>query len=392
MTRKEQYQALCREQRDFLDNTVKERKAADPAFDFTKDEAYQKRDAQIGEMLVLIQEEKKLEERERAFDNAAQTRSDARNTGSTNDDEVQVRALDTYLRTKQPGDLKLRTSLIGTGTTTGGYLVPTLISNAIIQDLNAVETVRRLGAQVMTVEGNTNVVVMQDATALFVAEGSSLTATDPTVAQVTIRPTLLQANTSYTWQLANRSVADIQSQLRGSFARGIAKAESAAFLYGGGSSAPAGLIAGISATSATASTSTFTATELLSCYWGLNPQFANTATWIMSPAAAAIARSLESTNGAQLWQPNLRDGNAELMGRPVVIDANMDAVAGGGKKPVAFVSVPDAYVIGEEGTMSALVDPYSAAGTGYTKFYMYRFVDGRVKNSAAGKALAIKVS
>lgn len=380
------FQQVMREQRDFLDNT------APTLPDFKTDEGYVKREAEINSLSAWLAADQQHQERASQFDHEAQTRND--NRAGEDPKEVELRGFVNYItRGDTNGVVKVRANMASNGTTTGGYLVPTVVSAAVIQDLAAMETVRRLGAQVIEVAGNTNVPIFEDAAANFIQEANSITATDPTVARVQIQPNLLVCRTSFSWQLENRSAANIVDQLRGSFARGIAKKEAAKFLYGGGTNEPAGLVAGVSATSATASVSTFTAAELLGCFWALDPFYANNGTWVMSPQAASIARTLESTNGALLWYSNLSTGNETLMGRPVVIDANMDAVTGGGgKKPVVFVDVPSAYIIGEEVGLTFLRDDYTAAGTGEVKMYLSKFVDGRVKKSAAGKALLMKAS
>jgi|SRR5579862_3753172 len=394
MDRKEtlqRYQDAVREQRDFM-KTAKERKAADANYDFTKDESYVKRENEINELSVWLQADRKLEEQERAFDHHVRSREDRRADKSEDAKEVERRNFVNYITTGSP-DLMMqsRADMASNATTTGGYLVPNFVSAQVIQDLNALESVRKAGAQVVQVNGNTNIPIFQDAQANFIQEAQTITATDPTVARAQIQPNLLVCNTTYSWQLANRSAANVVDQIRASFVRGIAKKEASKFLYGSGTNEPQGLVAGATAApvasgNTTASATTFTGAELTNLYYALRPEYASTATFIMSPGAASIARTLESTNGALLWYQNLAVGADTLFGRPVVIDPNMDTVTAS-KRPIVFSSVPDAYVIGEETGLSVLSDPYTAAGTGEIRLIVYKFVDGRVKVAAAAQAM-----
>src|SRR5262249_32681292 len=95
----ERYQAVMREQRDFLNNTVSERLTADPTFDFTKDEAYVKREAEINSLSVMIQADKNLEERERAFDHSFQTRESRRSDSNEDQKDIEIRNFAQYLNT-----------------------------------------------------------------------------------------------------------------------------------------------------------------------------------------------------------------------------------------------------------------------------------------------------
>ncbi len=377
----EKYRAVVKEQTDFVQNSAED-------FDFSKDESWIKRDGIINGLQLRIQEFKKLEAASTAFDHAPVSRGDARtNVPADDEKQKQMRSFVDYCTT---GDARLihqqRADLASNGTTTGGYLVPTFVSANVLQDLVAQTSVRSMGAQVMEIVGNTNVPIMQDAVANFIVEAQSVTATDPTTAEAQLKPQLLICKTTYSWQLANRSVVSITDQLQKAFVRGIAKTESSKFLYGGGSNEPQGVIASGTTAVTTASATTFTLPELLQVHDSINPIYEKTGAWIMSPAAATIARSLESTGGFPVITPNLTGGFDQLYGRPVILDANMNPPTAA-LKPLAFISMADAYVIGEEVNLTVLSDPYSAAGTGEIRLFVYKFVDGRVAKAAASQVM-----
>src|SRR5579862_304076 len=397
MTRKElleKYRGIVKEQNDFLNNIVTERRAANSAYDFKKDESYVARESDIAHLQGLIQAAKESEERA-AFgetetrSHEVRSRENRKGIASADDERAhETEEFMKYIRTGDQNMVQVRADMASNGTTTGGYLVPTFVSAQVIQDLAAMETVRAAGAQVITVAGNTNIPIMVDPTAHFIQEANSLTASDPTLARVQITPNLIQANTKMSWQLINRSAADVTSEVTKAFVRSIAKLEASKFLFGSGTNEPQGLCIGGTSPTTTASTSTFTTAELLSLMDSINPIYAANATWIMSPTAQSIARTLESSNGALIWYNNLVDGSAQLYGRPVVIDANMQTVAAT-HVPVVFADVNSAYVIGEEVNLRVFSDPYTAAPTGEVRLYVYKFVDGKVKVAAAAQFLTM---
>jgi HK97 family phage major capsid protein len=77
-----------------------------------------------------------------------------------------------------------------------------------------------------------------------------------------------------------------------------------------------------------------------------------------------------------------------LWGRPIINEPLMPNTATG-LKPIVFADLASGYVIGEEVGLTVLMDPYTQAGTGETKMYMYKYVDGRVKVPAAVKYITM---
>lgn len=393
----ERYRAVVREQRDFLESGVPERLRSDPNFDFLKDDAYQKREAEISALSQWLQADAALDERERAFDHDVQTRNDRR--GSDRPDELTPeqrteRENEAFVQYLATGDRSLirsnprfemlqRASMATTSGSVGGYTVPTAVASQIIQDLPALETVRMAGAQVIQIAGNQNIPTMAHPTAAYVAEAGTITDSDPTTGVVSLTPNMLVVSTTYTLQLENRSAADIVAEIRKAFAIAIAEKEDSKFLVGSGTNEPAGVAYGGTLGVTTASTTTFTAAEIISLWYSLDVRYMNQSSWIMRPEAAAILRGLAASGSGDLvWSPGLADGVQRLFGRPVYLNAYMDAVTAA-KKPVIVGDIYSAYVIGEEVTMQILVDPYTQASTGKKKIYMYLFNDGRVKKSAA---------
>jgi HK97 family phage major capsid protein len=247
-----------------------------------------------------------------------------------------------------------------------------------------------LGARVMPVIGKQNVPLINDPTATFVSEAdvisSGMSQTDPTLAQIEVRPSLVYATTNYAWHVQSFSPADVEQEVKKSFGRALAKAANEKFIVGTGSDQPEGLKA--CATGVTAASETvFTAAELIALWNSLDPWYQMSSAFIVSPAAATLLRTLESDNGAPLWYANLKDGNNELFGRPVVIDPYMEGLTTSAV-PIIVGDVAEAYVIAES-PIFFVVDPYSRARHAENVVTAYQFCDGRIRRSTAAKKLVM---
>ena len=410
------HQALVRENEDFLNTVVPQRVAAEPAFDFMTDTAYRDRCAEIDRLSAQIQALNTHERQVTLFDSDGRTRQTtipSHRTGQDPDQDLtryrnlvrsafrveqptddQARELRDFHRYLISGDASLisqqRANLITTGTTTGGYGVPTFFSAEIIRDLNALESVRRAGAAVMQINGNENLTSMAKVNGNFIAEAQAVTATDPTVGRVTLAPELLICRTIGSWQFFNRFVTGAAEEIRRAFAQGIAETEGSKFLTGTGTNQPQGLTVGGSQGGATtASATAITAAEIDALWYALHPAYQANANWFLNGTTAAMIRGLESANGNRLWIDNIANGVGTLYGRTVIIDPLMPNPTSA-LRPIVVGDIRQGYVIGEEQGLSMIVDPYTQIGTGETQIAMYKFVDGRVKVSAAIKYLLMK--
>jgi HK97 family phage major capsid protein len=397
----ERYRALIQEQRDFLDNTVPTRVAETPEYDFQADESFKARATEINSLSVWLQEDNDLQERARQFDNpgSGAGREDTRGgqEGQQSTEQEQRTAL-YRLMTDGPdrrdtnlyGSVLQRASLSTASGAVGGFLVPVFVEAAVIQDLEAIDDVRSLGARVMPINGRENLPSIVDAAAVYQSESgaiSGMTRADPTFANIEIRPALLSANTHYGWHVQSFSPANVEEEIKRSFGRSLGKKAAEKFLVGTGSDEPEGLLEGASTGVTAASETTFTAVELTALWYSLAREFQAGSSWLLSAAAATVARTLESDNGAPLWVPNLRDGSETLFGRPVRINPYMESLATS-NRPIVVGDMAEAYIIAESGVF-IVVDPYTRAANAENRVIAYRFSDGRVKRAAAAKKLVM---
>jgi len=413
----EEYRALVSENRDFIDKIVPERQKSEPAFEWAKDEAYlarcKKIDALSGEIEALRAEE----DRATRFDNEPKTRQInqpgnrnnpddgltcyremvirmGRTEATADQDAAEMRDFHNYLLSGSNDLLgqhlsKVRSNLITTGTTTGGYGVPTFWVAQIIHDLDAMESVRKAGPAMMDITGVTNLTSMAKVTANRVAEAASISATDLTVGRVTLTPTKLVCATTGSWEIFNRFVADLGTEIRRAFAQGIAEKEGGEFLTGSGSGEPQGLtVGGGQGGATTASATAITAAEVIALHYAMNPMYLGGARYFLNGTTAALLRPLSygTTSVPLPLFVDGPDGTPRIMGVPVVLEPLMPAPTAA-LKPIVLANVPVGYLIGEEKGMSVLVNPYSADATGETKITMYKFNDGRVRVAAAVKYL-----
>lgn len=413
----DRYRALNAENQDFIKNIIPERKKTQPDFDWMKDSAYLARNAEIDSLIIEIEALQADETRASRFDTAARTRQVHQPATRTTQDDGLARYREMAIgmgRTQQTADAdaaelrdfhnylltgsndllgqhtaKVRANLITTGTTTGGYGIPTFWAAQIIHDLDAFESVRKAGASVMDITGVTNFTSMAKVSANRIAEASSVTATDPTVGRVTLTPTKLVASTTGSWEVFNRFVADLGAEIRRAFAQGIAEKEGAEFLTGSGTGEPQGLtVGGGQGGSTTASATAITAGEMIALHYSMNPAYLGGAKYFLNGTTAALLRPLSfgTTSVPLPLFVDGPDGTPRIMGTPVVLEPLMPAPTAA-LKPIVLANVPVGYLIGEEMGMSVLVNPYSADSTGETKITMYKFNDGRVRVAAAVKYL-----
>jgi HK97 family phage major capsid protein len=401
------YQGLVAEKRTFLNDKLPLLLQENPHFDWKTDRHHIERSHEIERLGRELTEyradnypgsgagrEPTCGCREGTCRGHSNTSSFDRRSGFEQD---QLRALATLFRggpnvieAEHNGILQRASLSTGSGPV-GGYLVPTFVQATVVQDLEKFQTVRRLGASVMPLQGNENVPIVNDPEAAFIAEAdavsSGLSQTDPTFGKIEIRPSLVYATTNFSWHVQSFSPANVEDEIRKSFGRAIAKTVAAKFLNGSGTNEPQGVVgaAGVGVTAA--SETVFTADELTSLWYSLDPWFQQDAAWIVAPEAATLIRTFESANGHPLWLPNLRDGGDQLFGRPVVIDPNMQGLTAS-QRPVLVGSMSEAYLIAES-QIFVVVDPYSRHRNAENVVTFYQFVDGRVRRSDAAKALVM---
>jgi HK97 family phage major capsid protein len=275
----------------------------------------------------------------------------------------------------------------------GGYTVPTKIADQIVAVRDADNWVRKLGT-VVNISGPTTIPVEStDLTAYWVAEGGSYTEGTQSFAGAALTPYKLTALDTLTEELLADSAFDLVGYLVGKIGRILGQAEETAFIKGAtGSNQPNGILSSGITVTRTAANNAVTAAEIQGLFYGLEPQYARNATWLISGGlAAALAGLTTGTGGIFAWGGNLAEGApATLMGRPCYISKDLDAVTT--NKIVAICGDFSYYFIGDQGgiQIQRLNELYAASGKVGLRFT--ERVGGVLTNTAAFKVLGTKTT
>lgn len=302
-------------------------------------------------------------------------------------------AFKVWLRLGENAPSAVKTALVeGTGAN-GGYLVPTLYSSEIVVPLANQSYLRKSGARVMTVQGSTAFympALTYSAAAALVAEGNSMSESDPTFAQVTYNPYKYYKLSQVSEEIVNDALFDVWGQiLQPDYVQAFAEAENTAFTTGTGTSQPQGVVTGATTGITAASKTDFTQDELVSLYFKLDYKYRDNAVWMMNDAVLAYIRKMKDAEGRYLWQPGL-DGvtSGTLMGKPIITNNSMSSAFTTGQKLVLFCNPSYYYIADWQGfVIQRLVELY--AGNGQIGFRATKRFDGRVMLAAAFQLLIL---
>lgn len=223
----------------------------------------------------------------------------------------------------------------------GGNLVATnLLADQFIDKLRAALVIRRLGATLLSgLSGNVAIPKLTaDATGYWVADNAAITASDPTIAQVTLAPKTCGAITEFSRLMLLQASPDVEQLVRNDLAAVLAQALDIAAINGSGSSnQPKGILN----TSGIGSVALGTNGAALT--------YAN----VVDLMGAVQDANGETASSAFLTNPKVRRAAVKLVdsqGRPLGEDVVFQNV------PRAFTTnVPSTLVKGSSSVCSALI-------------------------------------
>lgn len=144
-----------------------------------------------------------------------------------------------------------------------------------------------------------------------------------------LMPHLLTKLIKVSEKLLRASALSVEAIVRERMAYKFAITEEKAFLTGDGAQQPLGVFVasddGIASGRDTtaASTTVFTADELMDALYSLKPQYQNRATWLFHRQTLKRIRQLKDGNGQYLWQPGIAGGEpSTVLARPYVQSEN----------------------------------------------------------------------
>lgn len=305
-------------------------------------------------------------------------------------------------------DLEVKAALSSDSDPDGGYLVPEEMSTEIDRVTGTVSAMRSV-ARVMQIGTDTykKLVNLAGTGSGWVGEKEARPETDtPTMAELVFNAMELYANPATTQKALDDARLDIAQWLADEVSTEFAEQEGAAFITGNGVNKPRGIlgydtvangsyawgklgfIASGKADGFLAPTASVSpADALIDTYHGLKSAYRNGAAWMMSDATMATVRKFKDNDGKFIWQaPSAQFELSTILGKPVVVDDNMDSVAAG-KFPIAFGNFQRGYLIVDRFGIRVLRDPYT--NKPYVHFYTTKRVGGGVQNFEAIKLLKI---
>lgn len=226
--------------------------------------------------------------------------------------------------------------------TAGGNTVPTGFAGMLWEHLVEVSTIAGISTVWNTPGGETIdvPVTTTHATGALISEGSTLTESDAAFA----KRSLGAYKYAYSFQVSRELMDDTGIDLSGYFARAAGRALGNAFgadlAVGNGSSKPSGVVqtSTLGVTGAAAVAGVPTAENLIDLYYSVIAPYRNSdkCAWMMRDSTAAQVRKLREGSGTGnfLWTPGLGVAPDTILGKPVVIEPNIAAVAAGAKSIV----------------------------------------------------------
>ena len=275
----------------------------------------------------------------------------------------------------------------------GGYLVPDEFEKSLIAGLKLANVIRANAHVFTTSSGSHKIpVVASNGTAAWLEEEGAFTPSDDSFGQVQLDAHKVGTLIKVSEELLADSAFDLESYIRAEFVRRIGDKEEEAFLVGNGTNKPTGILnatgggqVGVTAASA----STITADELIDLYYSLKAPYRKNAVWVLNDSTMKIIRKLKDGSGQYLWQPALKDGEANtILGRPYFTSPYAPAVAAGAKS-VLFGDLNYYWIGDREGiTFRRLNELY--AGNGQVGFLASKRLDGKLVLPEAVKVLQMK--
>mgnify|MGYP000146057118 FL=1 len=217
--------------------------------------------------------------------------------------------------------------------TAGGNTVPTSFYGQLWAHLIDTANIVNYATVIRTDSGETLEIPTTTAhsSGALIAEGGTLTESDPAFA----KRSLGAYKYALSIQVANELVKDTGVDLEGYLAmqagRAVGNAMGVHLITGTGSSQPTGIMTSttLGVTGGAGVVGAFTADNLIDLYYSVIAPYRNSrsAAWLAKDSTLATARKLKDTTNQYLWAPGLAGAGDTILGKPVVTDPNVAAVA-----------------------------------------------------------------
>lgn len=267
----------------------------------------------------------------------------------------------------------------------GGYFVPETFVTTIITKLTEKSYMRPL-ATVSTSSSIENLPVEGDDGANgWIDESGVYPESDPTIGQEIMKAYKTGRILKVTEELLQDSISSIEAYIALKFTKSTTKAEELAFVLGDGVGKPTGFLVTAEVGKTAASTTAITADEIIDLWGSLDEDYASQAVWKMNRNTLVSIMKLKDGSGDYLVNKGLNGAPTTLLGRPIVINKHMPAIAAG-TKPISFGDM-SYYFIKDRKAMSMKRMDELYAATGHVGFRVDKRVDGKLVLPEAVKVL-----
>lgn len=275
------------------------------------------------------------------------------------DSEVRA-AFETELRSVLTGETRfseleftgkeLNRALSVGSATAGGNTAPNQFLAELIRPLRNFASVLDAGARIITTSSGTDLTfprLNSPGAAAAQTEANTLTGTDPSFNQVTLKSFKFGDYRGISTELTEDSAIDIEALVAELIAENIGLLLGEKLAVGAGTTETLGIIpaATVGKTGATGVSGAFTFDDLIDLHYSVAAPYRKNGAWLFADTAIATARKLKAAgSGEYLWTPSVQVGQPDLiLGKPVFTDAFM-AAPGLNAKPVGFGDVSRYWV------------------------------------------------
>lgn len=283
-----------------------------------------------------------------------------------------------------------------------GVPMPTGFVGQLYNYLVDTSSVRQAGATIISTMSGEQMLVPRstaEGSALWTAEGGTLTASDPTISSVTLGAFKLGKIIQISKELSTDAGFDLVGFLAQSAGRNIGIASNTAYVAGTGTTQPNGFVpaATVAITAATGQGSTTglptgsPADPFIDLYHAVIPQYRPRGSYMCNDAVIKALRKVKDSTGQYIWQPSLQQGQPDtVLGKPVYANPAM-ASFGVNAKILAFGDF-SAYYIRDVSPLRFERSDEFAFGTDLVSFRALFRTDGALVDANAIKVYACAAS
>ena len=270
----------------------------------------------------------------------------------------------------------------------GGFLVPTMVVNELIEGFKAQSVFRRMGSMILENAAKETTVPKKtgNSTAYWVGDAptSDITESALTFGELALTLRNVAANVGIRKNLIKHSAMSVEQIVRTDIVEQFALAEDLAHLQGTGGTQPTGLKnwPGISSYT-TGSIGTPDFDELIDARGALLarnvPVSETNSAWVMHPNVLTYLQKHKTGVGAYDYVVDLTMRPPDrILGLPVYTTSQIPINLGGGNDEtyVFLIGVTRDYAIADGGTLEILVDPYTLAGKLSIRLIAVHEIDG----------------